>query len=80
MNHATESEATTLAQIEHAHWVVKHMQCGWTAGERRDPIQKASPYLVPWGELPPMVQEEREKERRYTPRRSPVWALLHRIP
>lgn len=77
----TESEATTLAQMEHAHWVVKHLQCGWTAGEQRDPIQKASPYLVPWGELPPMVQDEkRAQERRLPALLASLGFQLHRIP
>ena len=76
----TESEATTLAQVEHAQWVVQHLQDGWAVGERRDPIQKVSPYLVSWNELPPWVQEEkREKERRLPALLARLGLQLNRI-
>lgn len=53
----TEAEIETLAQAEHARWVIERMCSGWKPGDRRDVAQRISPYLVSWDELPATIQE-----------------------
>lgn len=45
-----------LAELEHARWNFERLMDGWTLGER-DPVNKTSPYLVPWNELPDGIKK-----------------------
>jgi len=54
----TTGEIDTLAMMEHARWNWERILSGWMhkPGEK-DPDNKTTPYLVPWKELPPDIQE-----------------------
>jgi hypothetical protein len=45
-----------MAEMEHGRWNAERVFGGWTLGEK-DVEAKRSPYLLPWCELPPQVQE-----------------------
>ncbi len=47
----TRSEIETMAEMEHGRWVVERLGSGWKYGEKRDPVNRISPHLVPWKEL-----------------------------
>jgi hypothetical protein len=47
----TAEEVETLAIAEHDRWVNERLSSGWTLGEK-DPVQKTTPYLVPFADLP----------------------------
>lgn len=53
----TNSEIETMAEMEHARWVVERLRAGWKWGDERDVTSKVSPYLVPWSELTDEVKE-----------------------
>lgn len=54
-------EIETIARLEHARWRKDQSEAGWRyAPGPKDPIQKISPALVPWEELP-----EAEKAKNY---------------
>ncbi len=48
----TNSEVELMAEMEHGRWVAERLSDGWVWGKERDMIQKISPYLVPWSQLP----------------------------
>jgi hypothetical protein len=51
-------EVELLAHMEHARWVAERILAGWTcAPGPKDVERKTSPYLVPWDQLPPEVQQ-----------------------
>jgi voltage-gated potassium channel Kch len=51
-------EVELLAQMEHARWVAERTLAGWTyASGPKDPKRKTSPYLVPWDQVPPDIQQ-----------------------
>jgi len=54
----TAEETETLAMMEHARWNWERILSGWMhkPGEK-NPDNKTTPYLVPWKELPPKIQE-----------------------
>lgn len=52
-----EYEIETMAEMEHGRWVVERLSSGWRYGSVRDPDRKISPYLVPWKDLTPEVQD-----------------------
>lgn len=61
----TKDEIEVMAEMEHARWNVERLLDGWKWGEKRDVINKVSPYLVPWAELPEDVKErDRETVRK----------------
>ncbi|MEO0082548.1 MAG: RyR domain-containing protein, partial [candidate division WOR-3 bacterium] len=53
----TKQEIETMAEMEHARWVVERLRLGWKLGPKKDEREKTSPYLVPWSELPEDVKE-----------------------
>jgi hypothetical protein len=53
-----------MAELVHARWVEGREQSGWKPGPERDVANRASPYLVPWSELPEEIREyDRETVR-----------------
>jgi ppGpp synthetase/RelA/SpoT-type nucleotidyltranferase/ADP-ribose pyrophosphatase YjhB (NUDIX family) len=56
----------TMAQLEHGRWNVERTRSGWRYGEKRDPDQMISPYLVPWVDLAEDIREyDRVSVRRF---------------
>jgi len=53
----TAAEIEELASREHARFVMERLSEGWVFGETKDVARKISPYLVPWDEVPPSVQD-----------------------
>ncbi len=53
----TEDEVEIMAEIEHARWNVERLLDGWKWGEKKDIVNKTSPYLVGWSELSNDVKE-----------------------
>lgn len=53
----TKDEIEVMAEMEHARWSVERLLKGWKWGEKRDVINKVSPYLVSWADLPDDVRE-----------------------
>jgi len=51
------SEIEGLAEMEHGRWVVERLESGWKFGSKRDALNKMSPFLVPWNDLPEGVKE-----------------------
>lgn len=49
-----------LAKNSHEVWAAKRISEGWTYGTRRDDIQKHTPCLVPYEQLP---ESEKEYDR-----------------
>jgi ppGpp synthetase/RelA/SpoT-type nucleotidyltranferase len=47
----SEDEIDRLAEMEHGRWVIERLQSGWRYGEKRDPSNKLSPFLIPWEDL-----------------------------
>ena len=54
----TDEELDTLAMMEHARWNWERILSGWAykPGEKNTDI-KTTPYLVPWKDLSPKIQE-----------------------
>jgi voltage-gated potassium channel Kch len=54
----TEPEIEQLAVEEHERWIAERRNDGWTWGPgEKDEEAKTTPYLVPFGDLPPDVAE-----------------------
>jgi hypothetical protein len=53
----TRDEVEIMAEMEHARWNSERLSNGWQWGEKRDAIEKTSPYLVPWSQLPDEIKE-----------------------
>lgn len=49
-------EVELLAELEHRRWVDERRRSGWVRGPR-NPLEKITPYLVPWEELPERMRE-----------------------
>jgi ppGpp synthetase/RelA/SpoT-type nucleotidyltranferase len=47
----------TMAEMEHARFVVERMSEAWVYGSVKDVNKKTSPYLVPWNRIPGPVKE-----------------------
>lgn len=47
----SDAEIELMAEMEHGRWNVEKLRSGWRFGPRRDPVNKLSPYLVPWHAL-----------------------------
>jgi ppGpp synthetase/RelA/SpoT-type nucleotidyltranferase len=47
----SDDEVELMAEAEHGRWNVERLRSGWRFGPRRDPVNKLSPYLVPWHAL-----------------------------
>ena len=61
----TRDEIEVMAEKEHARWNVERLRDGWKWGETKDVINKVSPYIVSWAELPEDVKEwDRETVRK----------------
>jgi hypothetical protein len=54
-----ESERLPTPRQAHDSWVRSYLEMGWRHGEKRDPVAKTHPDLVPFDELPPA---ERDKD------------------
>ncbi|MCX5771093.1 MAG: RyR domain-containing protein [Candidatus Hydrogenedentes bacterium] len=52
----TPEEIEVMAELEHGRWNAERIADGWTPGPR-DPLNKVSPYLVPWNELTEQVKQ-----------------------
>lgn len=60
----TEDEIELMSEMEHDRWVAERRADGWTLGEERDVVNKITPDLVSWEELPENVREwDREAVR-----------------
>jgi hypothetical protein len=46
-----------MAEMEHERWVAERRADGWRLSERRGVGREETPYLVPYAELPPDIQE-----------------------
>jgi hypothetical protein len=54
----TVFDVELLARMEHERWCEERRRLGWTyAPGPKDLKKKTSPYLVPWEELPPEIQD-----------------------
>jgi hypothetical protein len=53
----TDAEVERMAEMEHGRWNAERLLSGWTWSEKKDVDRKASPYLVPWQELPEEIKE-----------------------
>ena len=53
----SEEEITDLAILEHDDWCEEREGTGWTLGPKKDEKKLITPYLVPWTELDPEIQE-----------------------
>lgn len=51
------SEVEAMAEMEHGRWVVERLGNGWKYGSKRDALNKISPHLVSWNDLPDEVKE-----------------------
>jgi len=59
----SESEIEYLSEMEHGRWNTERLLSGWRLGEK-DKINKISPYLISWPELPDNIKEyDREAVR-----------------
>ncbi|MBN2202425.1 hypothetical protein JW777_10755 [bacterium] len=53
----SKKEIEIMAEMEHGRWVVERLCSGWRYGEKRDPVNRISPHLVPWKELADKFKE-----------------------
>lgn len=56
----SDDEITHLAKTEHENWMKAQLQAGWRPDKslkKSDPIRRLSPFLIPWGQLPPEQQQ-----------------------
>ena len=60
-------ELELLAQMEHKRWVEEKLDEGWRYNIAKDPEKKASPYLIPWEELPEVEKDKDREQVRYLP-------------
>lgn len=56
-----------MAEMEHARWNVERLLDGWKRGEKIDVLNKVSPHLVGWADLPEDVKEWDRKTVRKIP-------------
>ncbi len=63
----TPEEMELLAQMEHESWVEEKLSDGWRYSPTKDQEKKASPYLVPWGELSEAAKDEDRNQVRDLP-------------
>lgn len=52
-----EDEVLDLAIFEHDEWMAEKVGTGWTYGEEKDIDNLVTPYLVPWEDLSPEIQQ-----------------------
>lgn len=64
----SSEEIDALAEVEHRRWVDDRRRNGWKLGARRDLDAKLSPYLVPFDQLPPEIQDYDRDAVRNLPR------------
>ena len=53
----TDDEIQVLSMKEHELWVDEREESGWTYGAKKDVEKKVSPYIAPWEDIPPDVQQ-----------------------
>ncbi|MCD4785049.1 MAG: hypothetical protein K8T10_14640 [Candidatus Eremiobacteraeota bacterium] len=76
----TNEEIETLAEIEHARWVVERLLNGWKYGEKKDFDKKLNPSIVEWSELSYEVQGyDRDFIRRYPEILKKVGLKIYRL-
>jgi ppGpp synthetase/RelA/SpoT-type nucleotidyltranferase len=46
-----------LAEMEHGRWNVERLLRGWRFADKKDVVNKLSPFLVPWEHLTPEIQK-----------------------
>lgn len=64
-----EEDEVKLAKLEHERWCEERRRGGWRFGPTRDPVNKLSPFLVPWDQLSDKTREDNRK----SVRRIPIW-------
>lgn len=52
-----EEQIKKLAEMEHGRWNVERLGYGWRYAREKNIHQRLSPYLIPWGKVPPDIQE-----------------------
>lgn len=52
-----EDEILDLARFEHDEWCEEKLGTGWRYGEEKDIENLVTPYLVPWDDLSPEIQQ-----------------------
>ena len=63
-----DAQTLLLAKMEHQRWWAERCLSGWQCGQVRDREKKISPYLAPWDQLPPDVQENDISQVKAIPR------------
>lgn len=53
----TKNEVNFLAKLEHEKWVEERVSNGWIYGEKKDVINKISPYIANWGDILTEIKE-----------------------
>jgi ppGpp synthetase/RelA/SpoT-type nucleotidyltranferase len=46
-----------LAEMEHGRWTVERLSRGWRYARDKDIPRRLSPYLIPWQQVPPTIQQ-----------------------
>lgn len=73
-------EIELLAEMEHERWMIDRGAKGWKWGPHRDPVQRASPDLVGWHELPENRKElDRQAVRSIPPLLATIGLGIARI-
>lgn len=52
-----KEDVLKLAAMEHGRWNVERLGHGWRFDREKDVVKRRSPYLIPWDEVPPDIQE-----------------------
>ncbi|MCW5558481.1 MAG: hypothetical protein KIT22_11705 [Verrucomicrobiae bacterium] len=62
-------EIETLAEAEHARWVLERLEAGWQLAPEKDVTRRLSPHLIPWDRLRDEVKEwDRKAVRKLGPK------------
>lgn len=75
-----DAEVELMAEMEHGRWIVERLRSGWKYGSKRDAINKISPFLVPWKDLPDKVKDyDRNAVRNWPALFSQAGLEIHRL-
>lgn len=76
----TPREIETLAEREHARWVIERLRGRWQYGAKKNADKKVSPYLVGWADLPEDIKEyDRQTVRKIPEYLQKAGLEIHRI-
>ncbi|NUN08629.1 MAG: hypothetical protein HUU54_05575 [Ignavibacteriaceae bacterium] len=53
----TKDELLKMSKMEHGRFVAERLLQGWKYGPEKDPAKLISPYLIPWDDVPPEIQQ-----------------------